>query len=146
MHTTTQTTDAELLTALDASPDFVTVNGPGHLADMLGIDIPDVTTFAILGDKTLASGIERGIIAAGILERLVPDGVQIEEYNLGAKRTTRGVFLHQDGVDQIAMHFLDATAEVSVHIEADDPDQAFDRFITTDEMFELVRGYYKHLA
>ena len=144
--TTTQTTNAELLVALDASPDFVTVNGPGHLADLLGIEVPDVARFAILGDKALASGIERGIIAAGILERMVPEGVQIEEYNTGANLTTRGVFLHADGVDQIAMYFLDATAEVSVHIEGAAGQENFDRFITTDEMFDLVREYYKHLA
>lgn len=88
------------------------------------------------------SGIERGVIAAGILERMVPAGVQIEEYNLGSKCTTRGVFLHEGGVDQINMYFIDGTAEVSVHIEDYEDGENFDRFVTPAEMFELVRGYY----
>lgn len=149
MNTTTaqvQPADADLLAVAAASPDFFTVNGPAHLADLLGIDVPDVTKLGILGDKAQASGIQRGVIAAGMLERIVPDGVRIEEYNLGAKRTTRGVFLHQDGVDQIAMYFLDTTAEVSVHIDGGDDGESFDRFVTPAEMFDLVRGYYQYLA
>lgn len=89
------------------------------------------------------SGIERGIIAAGILERMVPAGVQIEEYNLGAKLTSRGVFLHQGGVDQINMYFLDGTAEVSVHIENYEDGENFDRFIPVTEMFDMVSVYYQ---
>ena len=77
---------------------------------------PNAADITTLNDAGLASGIERGIIAAGILERMVPAGVRVEEHNLGAKRTTRGVFLHEGGEDQIALYFLDATAEVSVHI------------------------------
>ena len=103
----------------------------------------DAAQLTNLGDAVLASGIERGIIAAGILERMVPAGVQIEEYNLGAKRTSRGVFLHQGGVDQINMYFLDATAEVSVHIADYEDGENFDRFIPVAEMFEMVRAYYQ---
>lgn len=89
------------------------------------------------------SGIERGVIAAGILDRMVPTGVQIEEYNLGAKCTTRGVFLHQGGVDQINMYFIDGTSEVSVHIEDYEDGENFDRFIPVMEMLDMVRGYYQ---
>jgi hypothetical protein len=103
----------------------------------------DAVELAILGDAVLASGIERGILAAGILERMIPAQVNIEEYNLGAKRTTRGVFLHQGSVDQIAMYFLDATAEVSVHIADFEDGENFDRFIPVAEMFEMVRAYYQ---
>jgi hypothetical protein len=102
----------------------------------------DAAELTNLGD-VLASGIERGIIAAGILERMVPAGVQIEELSMGAKRTTRGVFLHEGGVDQIAMYFLDATAEVSVHIEDYEDGENFDRFIPAAEMFDMVRAYYQ---
>lgn len=104
---------------------------------------PNAAELTILNDATRASGIERGVIAAGILERMVPAGVQIEEYNLGAKRTSRGVFLHQGGVDQINMYFLDATAEVSVHIEDYEDGENFDRFIPAAEMFDMVRAYYQ---
>lgn len=106
------------------------------------VQTTDVERLAILGDAASASGIERGIIAAGILDRMVPTGVQIEEYNLGAKCTTRGVFLHEGGVDQINMYFIDGTAEVSVHIENYEDGENFDRFITASEMFDMVRGYY----
>jgi hypothetical protein len=135
------TTDIDLIAALDASPDFVTVNSPGHLADLLGITTPNEAALAILGDTALASGRERGIIAAGILERIVPDGVDIEELNLGTDRKTRGVFLHADGVDQIGMHFLDGTASVWIHIDGDD-ESGYDGLATPAEMFDLVRGYY----
>lgn len=103
---------------------------------------PNDAELTTLADAT-RSGIERGVIAAGILERMIPAGVQIEEYNLGAKRTTRGVFLHQGGVDQINMYFLDATTEVSVHIEDYADGENFDRFVTAAEMFDMVRGYYR---
>jgi hypothetical protein len=140
--TTTQAaTDVDLIAALDASPDFVTVNSPGHLADLLGITTPNQAALAILGDTALASGRERGIIAAGILERIVPDGVEIEELNLGTDRKTRGVFLHADGVDHIGMHFLDGTACVWIHIDGDD-ETSYDGLATPAEMFDLVRGYY----
>lgn len=104
---------------------------------------PDAAALAVLQDAVRASGIERGITAAGILERMVPAGVQIEEYNLGAKRSTRGVFLHQGGVDQINLYFLDATAEVSVHIDSYQDGENFDRFVPAAEMFDLVRAYYQ---
>jgi hypothetical protein len=104
---------------------------------------PNAAELTILSDAALASGINRGIIAAGILERMVPAGVQIEELNMGAKGTTRGVFLHEGGVDQIAMYFLDATAEVSVHIEDYEDGENFDRFISATEMFDMIRAYYQ---
>jgi hypothetical protein len=104
---------------------------------------PNAAELTILSDAALASGINRGIIAAGILERMVPDGVQIEEHNMGGKRTTRGVFLHEGGVDQINLYFLDATAEVSVHIEDYEDGENFDRFIPVAEMFDMVRAYYQ---
>lgn len=109
-------------------------------------DVDQIVTADVLGkldDVAALSGIARGIVAAGVLGRMVPDGVQIEEYNLGGKRATRGVFLHDGGADQIALYFLDATAEVSVHIQADGTDEAFDRFIPAAEMFEVVRAYYR---
>lgn len=143
MTTTTApaTTDIDLIAALDASPDFVTVNSPGNLADLLGITTPGEAALAILGDTALASGRERGIVAAGILERIVPDGVEIEELNLGTDRRTRGVFLYRDGVDQIALSFLDRTARVWVHINGDGEEHV-DELMTPAEMFDTVRGYY----
>lgn len=143
MTTTTApaTTDIDLIAALDASPDFVTVNSPGHLADLLGITTPNEAALAILGDTFLASGRERGIIAAGILERIVPDDVEIEELNLGTDRRTRGVFLYRDGVDQIALSFLDRTSSVWVHINGDGEEHV-DELMTPAEMFDTVRGYY----
>lgn len=135
------TTDIDLIAALDASPDFVTVNSPGHLADLLGITTPNEAALAILGDTALASGRERGIVAAGILERIVPDGVEIEELNLGTDSKVRGVFLHADGVDHIGIHFLDSTASVYVHIDGDGEEHV-DELMTPAEMFDAIRGYY----
>lgn len=139
------TNDAELLAALDASPEFVTVNNPGHLADLLGIQTPSTAALAILGDTFLASGIERGIIAAGILDRITPDDVMMEEANLGADRRTRSVSLYQDGPDgheQITLSFLDRTPNVWVHIDGDDAEH-IDELMTPAAMFDAVRAYYR---
>ena len=136
------TTDIDLIAALEASPEFTVVRDGNHLAELLAVQVPSADALAVLNDPALASGIERGIVAAGVLERVVPADVSIEEYTLGSSRT-RGVFLHQDGVDQIALHFLDGTAQVAVHIDSDDPDEAHDGFVTPTEMFALIRAYYR---
>lgn len=134
-------TDVDLIAALEASPDFVTVTDGAHLAELLGVQIPSDDALAVLNDKHLASGRERGIVAAGVLERIVPDDVAIEEYNLGS--CTRAVYLSQDDVEQIAVHFMDRTTEVAVHIESNDPDEEFHGFVTPAEMFDRVRAYYR---
>jgi hypothetical protein len=125
----TTTADVDLITALDAG--------------LLPIQTPSVEALVILGNTAIASARERGIIAAGILERIVPDGVQIEEINVGRNAKSRAVFLHQDDVDQIALYFFDHTSSVSVYIENDDPDQCrHEEFASPAEMFDLVRDYY----
>lgn len=136
------TTDIDLILALEASDDFTTVRDGDHLADLLGLQVPSPDALAVLNDPALASGIERGIVAAGVIERLVPADVHIEEYTLG-NRGTRGVFLHQDGVDQIGLFFFAATAEVGVYIESDDPDEEHVGPASPAEMFDLIRAYYR---
>src|SRR3990167_8125433 len=84
--------DVDLITALDAG--------------MLDFQTPSADALAILTNTAIASGRERGIIAAQIIERIVPDGVQIEEINCGRDAKVRGVFLHQDDVDHIAVYFF----------------------------------------
>lgn len=123
--------DVDLITALDA----------GLIRE---IQTPSADALAILANTALASGRERGIIAAGILERLVPNGVQIEEINLGRDRKVRGVFLHQDDTDHIALHFFDRTASVWVHVYNDSDDvEDFDDTVPVVEMFEMIRAYYR---
>jgi hypothetical protein len=125
----TTTADVDLITALDAG--------------LLPIQTPSVDALVILGNTAIASARERGIIAAGILERIIPDGVQIEEINVGRNAKSRAVFLHQDDVDHIALYFFDHTSSVSVYIENDDPDKCrHEEFASPAEMFDLVRDYY----
>jgi hypothetical protein len=138
------THDDALIAALDASPDFTTVTDGAHLAELLGVQVPSDATLAVLNTPALASAIERGIVAADTLRRIVPDDVQIEEVNYGTEQRTRGVFLYQDGVDQVAMSFVDGTHEIAVHIDSDDPDEEFSGFITPAEMFDLVKRYYRY--
>ena len=129
--TTTQAqthADVDLITALDAG--------------LLEVQIPSADTLAILGNTAIASGRERGIIAAQVIERIVPDGVQIEEINCGTDAKARGVFLHQDDADHIALYFFDRTASVMVHIDADEPDERHDGPVSPAEMFDLIRAYY----
>lgn len=120
--------DVDLITALDAG--------------LLDFQKPSNHALAILGDTALASGRERGIVAAQVIERIVPDGVQIEEINCGAEAKVRGVFLHQDDEDHIALYFFDGTTSVSVQIDADDPAERHDGLVSPVEMFEIVRTYY----
>jgi hypothetical protein len=126
--TTTAHADVDLITALDAG--------------LLDFQTPSADALAILTNTAIASGRERGIIAAQILERIVPDGVQIEEINCGRDAKARGVFLHQDDVDHIALYFFDRTASVTVHIDADEPDERHDAPVSPLEMFDLIRAYY----
>lgn len=139
----TTTSDDDLIAALTASDDFTVVRDGDHLADLLDVKIPSDDALAVLNDPALASGIERGIVAAGVLERLVPADVHIEEITYGSHHTTRGVFLHQDGVDQIALNFVDGTHEIAVHIDSHDPDEEHSGFETPQAMFDLVRAYYR---
>lgn len=144
MTITTTRPDVDLVIALDATP-TTPINTPGHLADLLNLQTPSTAALAILGDTRLASGIERGIIAAGILERITPDDVLIEEANLGADRRTRSVLLYQDGPDgreQITLSFLDRTPNVWVHIDGDDTEH-IDELMPPVEMFDVVRAYYR---
>lgn len=137
--------DTDLIAALDASHRPVTVNSPGHLADLLDIQTPSPAALAILEDTFLASGIERGIIAAGILERITPPDVMMEEANLGADRRTRSVSLYQDGPagrEQITLSFLDRTSSVWVHIDGDDGEH-IDELMPPALMFDVVRAYYR---
>ncbi len=130
-------------TPIDVAP-APAVNTPGHLADLLGIEVPNRAALAVLNDTALASGRERGIIAADILDRITPDDVTIEQHNLGATRKTRGVFLYQDGADgreQIALHFFDHTPSVWVHIDEGDA-AYFDDLVGVDTMFDMVAAYY----
>ena len=120
--------DVDLITALDAG--------------LLDFQTPSADALAILANTAIASGRERGIIAAQIIERIVPDGVQIEEINCGRDAKVRGVFLHQDDVDHIAIYFFDRTASVTVHIDADDPDERHDEPVSPARMFDLIRAYY----
>lgn len=120
--------DVDLIAALDAG--------------LLDFQTPSADTLAILSNIQIASGRERGIIAAQMIERIVPDGVQIEEINCGHDAKVRGVFLHQDDVDHIALYFFDRTASVTVHIDADDPDERHDAPVSPARMFELIRAYY----
>jgi hypothetical protein len=121
--------DIDLVTALDAG--------------LLDFQRPAVESLEILSNIAIASGRERGIIAAQMIERLVPAGVQIEEINCGTDAKVRGVFLHQDDDDHIALYFFDRTASVSVHIDSDDPDEAHDGPMPPAEMFDLIRAYYR---
>jgi hypothetical protein len=139
----TTDTDVDLIAALEASPDFTTVTGKEQLAALLGITVPSADTLAVLNDKALASGIERGIVAAGAIEAIVPDDVSIEEINVGSNAKVRGVFLHQDDVDQVALYFFDKTTSVSVHIESEDPDEECHEFLSPEEMFDRIRAYYR---
>jgi hypothetical protein len=139
----TTSTDIDLIAAVEASPRFTVVRDAGHLAELLGFDVPSEDAISILNDTALASGKERGIVAAGVIERIVPDGVQIEEINCGTDAKVRGVFLHQDDVDHMALYFFDSTASVSVHIDSHDPDEAYDGLVTPTEMFDLIRTYYR---
>lgn len=120
--------DVDLITALDAG--------------LLDFQTPSADALAILGNTAVASGRERGIIAAQVIERIVPDGVQIEEINCGRDAKVRGVFLHQDDVDHIAIYFFDRTASVTVHIDADEPEQRHDAPVSPARMFDLIRAYY----
>lgn len=120
--------DVDLITALDAG--------------LLDFQTPSADALAILGNTAVASGRERGIIAAQVIERIVPDGVQIEEINCGRDAKVRGVFLHQDDVDHIALYFFDRTASVTVHIDADEPEQRHDAPVSPARMFDLIRAYY----
>ena len=123
--TTTQVhADVDLITALDAS--------------LLDFQTPSADALAILADTAVASGRERGIIAAQVIERIVPDGVQIEEINCGRDAKVRGVFFHQDDVDHIALYFFDRTASVTVHIDADEPEQRHDAPVSPAQMFDLI--------
>lgn len=138
--------DVDLITALDASPDFTVVNNPGHLAELLGIQTPNTAALAVLNDTALASGRERGIVAAGILERITPDDVLMEEANLGTDRKVRALFLYQDGPDapeQIALHFFDRTASIWVHIDSADEDEQYDGLMSPERMFDVIRAYYR---
>lgn len=72
----------------------------------------------------------------------VIEGVQIEEINCGTDAKVRGVFLHQDDVDQVALYFFDRTASVSVHIDSDDPEEEHHGPHSPAEVFELIRAYY----
>jgi hypothetical protein len=122
------TADVDLITALDAG--------------LLDFQRPSAESLEILSNIAIASGRERGIIAAQMIERIVPEGVQIEEINCGRDAKVRGVFLHQDDVDHVALYFFDRTASVSVHIESDDPDEEHHGPHSPAEVFELIRAYY----
>jgi hypothetical protein len=137
------TTDVDLIAALEASPDFTVVTDGTHLAQLLGIQVPSAAALEILNDTETASGIERGIVAAGVIERIVPSDVEIEEYNIGAQGKTRSVYLIQDGVEHIGINFLDRTHEVALHIDSDDPDTVFHGFVTPAEMFDMIRAYWR---
>jgi hypothetical protein len=128
-------TTPDVLTAIGAAPRFT--------AGQLDATAPSADLLAVLGDAYTWSGIQRGTAAAAALQRLVPAGVQVEECDLGAGRTTRGVFLHPGGPDHIALYFLDATAEVSVHIDNYADGENFDRFVPAAEVFDLVRAFYR---
>lgn len=122
------THDVDLVTALDAG--------------LLPFQTPSADLLAILNNKAIASGRERGIIAAQAIERIIPAGVAIEEINCGRDGKARGVFLHQNDEDDIALYFFDRTTSVSVHIDADDPDDRRDETVSPTEMFEIIRAYY----
>lgn len=111
--------------------------------ELLDVQIPSANALAILNDTATASGIERGIVAAGVIERMVPAGVEMEEHNLGTGRRTRGVYLHQAGDEHMAMNFLDRTHEIGLHIDSHDPEEEFDGFVTPAELFEKIRAYYR---
>lgn len=123
-----KTADVDLITALDSG--------------LLDFQRPSAESLEILSNTAIASGRERGIIAAQMIERIVPEGVQIEEINCGRDGKARGVFLHRDDVDHVALYFFDRTASVSVHIESDDPDEEHHGPHTPAEVFELIRAYY----
>ena len=124
----TTTADVDLITALDSG--------------LLDFQRPSAESLEILSNTAIASGRERGIIAAQMLERIVPEGVQIEEINCGTDAKVRGVFLHQGDDDNVALYFHDRTASVVVHIESDDPEQEHHGPHTPAEVFELIRAYY----
>lgn len=120
--------DVDLITALDSG--------------LLDFQRPSAESLEILSNTAIASGRERGIIAAQMIERIVPEGVQIEEINCGTDAKVRGVFLHQGDDDNVALYFHDRTASVVVHIESDDPDEEHHGPHTPAEVFELIRAYY----
>ena len=122
------TADVDLITALDAG--------------LLPFQTPSADLLAILNNKAIASGIERGIIAAQAIERIIPDGVEIEEINCGREGRARALFLHRNDEDDIALYFFDRTTSVSLHIDADDPAERRDEPVSPAEMFEVIRAYY----
>lgn len=120
--------DVDLVMALDAG--------------LLDFQRPSAEALEILSNTAIASGRERGIIAAQMIERIVPEGVEIEEINCGTDAKVRGVFLHQGDDDNVALYFHDRTASVVVHIESDDPEEEHHGPHTPAEVFELIRAYY----
>lgn len=122
------TADVDLITALDAG--------------LLPFQTPSADLLAILNNKAIASGIERGIIAAQAIERIIPDGVEIEEINCGREGKARALFLHRNDEDDIALYFFDRTTSVSLHIDADDPAERRDEPVSPAEMFEIIHAYY----
>lgn len=122
------TADVDLITALDAG--------------LLPFQTPSADLLAILNNKAIASGRERGIIAAQAIGRIIPEGVEIEEINCGREGKARALFLHRNDEDDIALYFFDRTTSVSLHIDADDPADRRDEPVSPAEMFEIIRAYY----
>lgn len=125
--------------ALDMS---VTIRDSDPTPRVLDIRIPSADALAVLYDIALASGIERGIVAAGVLERLAPYGVELDERTCGTNRDMRCVYLHHESFGEVSVMFFHHTASVMVHIDADDDCDTVDGMYTPEQMFDLVRAHY----